>query len=163
MISPKELTEEIVARLIADRNLSTREYTSITPDAARILAAGYKHTTLQPDPMGNPTFTEVDFDLSGLSSLDAESAKALAGWGQEAGACFMSLNLGGLAQLTPEIATALASWKPKFEIYDGLCSLILDGVASASVEALHALAKWAPACISTTLSLNGLKTLEAIS
>jgi hypothetical protein len=155
-----ELTKEIAARLIADRNLSTKEYTSITPDAARILADGYKHTTLQPDPMGELTFTEAELDLSGLTTLDVESAKALAGWGQNGGACFMSLNLGGLTQLTPEIATALASWKPDFEIYDGLCSLILDGVTSASAEALEALAKWAPGCISTSLFLNGFKTLD---
>jgi hypothetical protein len=154
------LTSEISKRLVADPKLSTKEYTSITPDAARILADGYRHRTSPLVGAVGRFVTESQLDLSGLTALDAESATALAEWGCDDGAFIMTLDLSGLTQLTPDLATALAAWRPALEHEDGGCGLLLDGVISASVETLAVLAGWEPSCISATLSLNGLKVLD---
>lgn len=156
----KELTREIAQSLISDSSLSPREYTSITPEAARVLARDYK-CKHRPSRIGVTAgfVTESKLDLSGLTLLDGESAKSLSEWGQENGAFIMELNLSGLTELTPEIAAALAAWQPNQETEDGGCGLILDGIKQATAKTLEALARWNPGCIFPTLSLKGLEAL----
>jgi hypothetical protein len=153
------LTEEVANAYIADEKLSTKDYTSITPEAARVLAQSFK-SHLRPTSRGD-SVTQSKLDLSGLVTLDASSARALSKWGQNHGAFIMELNLSGLPHLTPETAAAIAAWQPAQESIDGSCSLILDGITEITPEILEILCNWKPACMFQVLSLNGLNKLDA--
>ncbi len=100
---------------------------SLTPEQARKLVA--------------TTDVKLSLSINGLTTLDTETAKALAELQGD------SLYLEGLTTLSPATAKALASLKP---------SLSLNGLTTLTPEAATALAKYGGPC----LLLDGITTLS---
>lgn len=99
----------------------------LTPEQAKLLVAKFKGDNLS---------------LSGLTTLDADTAKALADSKWE------DLNLNGLTTLNTETAQALAEFEGKF--------LILSGLTTLNADTAKALAEFEGG-----LFLSGLTTLDA--
>jgi beta-lactamase regulating signal transducer with metallopeptidase domain len=136
----------------------TNAITSLTPEEAKKLAAEFKggehRITLNESRTTTTTWTLPDaLPLDGLKSLDAETARVLATYGDRGELTMSSpgrgaLLLNGLATLDAESATALAGFKGY--------GLWLNGLKTLSPEAATALAGFK----GRDLSLAGLTTLS---
>jgi hypothetical protein len=127
------LDHTVAQKAILDPSIRLADYAQITPEAAEVLARGYRQAKVEPVRLIVPTaVTLYTLDLAGLKDLD------------------------------PGTAATLAGWNPIAERDRGdetVCSLLLDGVQNPSAESLTALASWKASCASATLSLEGLRTL----
>jgi hypothetical protein len=140
------------ARLQADElPEDTNKIESLTPEQANRLATDFKGLVLQ---------------LEGLTTLDAETAKALAEFKGD-------LSLDGLTTLSPEAAKALAEFKSSGLSLNGLTTLhadtaktlaefkgdelCLDGLTTLHAATAKAIAEFK----GEWLYLNGLTTLDA--
>ena len=123
----------VAQKAILDPSVRLADYDQITPEAAEVLARGYRRAKVEPVHLIVPTTVTL-----------------------------YSLDLAGLRDLDPGTAATLAGWNPIAERDCGdetVCSLLLDGVQNPSAESLIALASWKASCASATLSLEGLRTL----
>lgn len=121
-------------KAISDPSVRLADYAEITPDAAHVVANGYRHAKVEPGRFGSvpAAVTRYGLDLSGLTALD------------------------------PNTAAALAEWDPVAELDYGdetVCSLLLDGVQNPSAESLTALARWKARCARAMLSLERIRLL----
>jgi hypothetical protein len=150
-------------RAISEPKYRLQDYTAITSEAARALARCYRHRISNDSELDGrgEMATASTLCLASLESLELEAATALADWAGESGTFLMTLDLSGLRALPRPVAAALAVWRPAMELEDGGCTLLLDGVTEAQPDALAVLAGWKPECLSATLSLQGLASLDA--
>lgn len=113
----------------------TNAIESLTPDQARSLAADSKGEELTIDvcPMGQSQAGGLQrvrvtrsrgLSLNGLKALDAETARALAGFAGE------TLQLGGLTTLPADAARELATFRGRYLLLDGLTALPADSAAA---------------------------------
>jgi hypothetical protein len=121
----------------------TNTIESLTPEQARKLAKEFsKHLAVEVEGKGFGKFRLTEcLPLDGLKSLDAETAKALAGYGKG------PLLLNRLTALDTDTANALAECKGQ--------SLYLNGLTNLSLPAAKALAN-----LKGFLILDGLTALK---
>ncbi len=157
---PAALGDELPADTSAIENL--------TPEQARRLAAEFPGASAEITIMGSSkaTFFKA-LPLNGLKALDADTARALAGYGKE------TLILNGLTTIDADAARALAGFKGPRLVLNGLTRLDaatakqlatfqgewlgLSGLSSLDAETATALAE----SKSVRLDLSGLPTLDA--
>lgn len=151
-----------------DLPADTSAIESLTPEQARRLAADFPGSDVEVTIMGSSKATFFrSLPLNGLKQLDADTAKALAGYRKE------TLILNGLTTIDADTARALAGFKGPRLVLNGLTGLDaaaakqlaafqgewlgLSGLSSLDAETATALAD----SKSVRLDLSGLPTLDA--
>ena len=145
----------------------TNKIESLTPEQAQKLAREFPGMKVDIEVKGAGVLSKFGLPLSGLKSLDAETAKELAGYGKAL------LVLNGLTKLDAETAKALAGFNGKYLPLIGLTTLdaaTARGLAEFKGDVLYlnglttldaATAKALTEFKGRDLSLNGLATLDA--
>ena len=121
----------------------TNKIESLTPEQAQKLAREFPGMKVDIEVKGAGVLSKFGLPLSGLKSLDAETAKELAGYGKAL------LVLNGLTKLDAAAAKSLAGFKG--------ATLLLDGLTTLDADTAKALTLFE----GEGLSLTGLTTLDA--
>jgi hypothetical protein len=139
------------------------QFTRITPGAAEVLAREWRGDESVESGTGDrspgaPACFELD--LSGLRSLDVESARALARWDpapEVPDEAVCTLHLGGLRHSPPKVLAALAGWS----VTAATASLWLGGFRKLGVARAAALGRWSGGNLVSNLYLGAVEELAA--